>query len=128
MIFLMLLANFKIPSQWYSGTHVLRLPNAPHCLLKLFNYTCWPQSIFMSEKLISPFSSILSRIIRFMCSCGLNRGLGRSVSLLLSALKSVSLGPCLGLGAGWTVSSPLVTVSDSTVFCCVPTPTDARAL
>lgn len=60
--------------------------------LKLFYHTCWPQSIVMSEKLISPLFSILSKIIRFMCACGLNRSLRRNISLLLSTLKSDSLG------------------------------------
>lgn len=44
------------------------------------------------KKLISPLSSILSKIIKFMCVRGLNRSLRRSVSLLLSAPTTDSLG------------------------------------
>lgn len=55
---------------------------------------CLLSSIHIHEwkKLISPLSSILSKIIKFMCVRGLNRSLRRSVSLLLSAPTSDSLG------------------------------------
>lgn len=66
--------------------------------LKVFHCECCPQSIFMSTTLISPFSSILSQIIRFMRAFGLNLNLRRSVSLLLSAVKSDSLGRVRALG------------------------------
>lgn len=55
---------------------------------------CLLSSIHIHEwkKLISLLSSILSKIIKFMCVRGLNRSLRRSVSLLLSAPTSDSLG------------------------------------